>query len=598
MHTSKAEQIIALILSHRRRSKGGIQCPAAPCPNCMGPHLARLSRFIEDGIPVEFVLPAFPVKSPNLNKVLGPLPDKAEEIAVQFLDEICARIGQLYPPGARITICADGRVFGDLIGVPDGDVDSYQSAMATLLATVAPTTLRLFTLDDAAAGSTPEMLRRRLDQEFGESLTDLRQEVKQHTDTRTMYLGIVRFLVEDRMGPGHQGTRSALQRESRERAYGVVARSRAWGRLIGRHFPEAVRLSIHPQPCGSTKLGILLGETPDNWLTPWHSVAVLRRRGFVLMKRTDAEKVGAQLVFENGKPSHYLLREESPMIDERNAIDISRHEITAIEPFGVAIQPAEPGQQISDISVESLRSLVRKHHLVLLRGFDSFGNADELSTYCARWGTVSEWPFGTVLELVEHDDPEDHIFDHSYVPLHWDGMYREQVPEFQVFHCVTAPGRHDGGETMFSNTTEVLAHADSETVALWSKVTGTYRRKMEYYDSVTVSPIVTAHPDHDTPVIRYNEPTDAADTDFVNHPDLEFSGLPDDLLAQVHSSLRAALHDRAHRYSHAWQSGDLVIADNYTLLHGRNAFTSHAGRHLRRVHVLGDPPLDNPGLLR
>jgi L-tyrosine isonitrile desaturase/decarboxylase len=41
-----------------------------------------------------------------------------------------------------------------------------------------------------------------------------------------------------------------------------------------------------------------------------------------------------------------------------------------------------------------------------------------------------------------------------------------------------------------------------------------------------------------------------------------------------------------------------VIADNYTLLHGRTAFTVKVPRHLRRVHVLGDPPLDNPALVR
>ncbi|MGH3312603.1 MAG: hypothetical protein ACRDP3_18815 [Streptomyces sp.] len=40
----------------------------------------------------------------------------------------------------------------------------------------------------------------------------------------------------------------------------------------------------------------------------------------------------------------------------------------------------------------------------------------------------------------------------------------------------------------------------------------------------------------------------------------------------------------------------VVIADNYTLLHGREAFTSRAPRHLRRVHVLGEPALENPAL--
>ncbi|MFV8132640.1 TauD/TfdA dioxygenase family protein [Streptomyces syringium] len=286
------------------------------------------------------------------------------------------------------------------------------------------------------------------------------------------------------------------------------------------------------------------------------------------------------------------------MTDNRDPLAGTRYDITPIKPFGVAIQALGEGLHVRDIPVAPLRTLVAEHHILLLRGFDTFDAPDELSAYCERWGGLSVWPFGTVLELVEQEQPEDHIFDSSYMPMHWDGMYREQIPEFQVFQCVNAPGTGNGGETTFSHTTAVLVHTDPETVARWAQVTATYHRAMEYYNSVTVSPIVTAHPVHGAPVIRYNEPTAADDADFVNHPDLRFSGLPDDELAEVHRSLRAALYDPAHLYAHSWQTGDLVITDNHTLLHGRNAFTSGAPRHLRRVQVLGTPPLDNPGLVR
>lgn len=276
----------------------------------------------------------------------------------------------------------------------------------------------------------------------------------------------------------------------------------------------------------------------------------------------------------------------------------SRYTVTALEPFGTVITANEPGVHLRDLPVAPLRSLARGTHLVLLRGFDTFITPEGLSAYCESWGQLGQWPFGTVLDLVEKDDPDDHIFDHSYMPMHWDGMYREQVPEFQVFQCVRAPGRDNGGETTFSNTTRVLEHTDPDIVARWTKVTGTYRRKMEFYDSVTVSPIVTTHPVHGAGVIRYNEPVNPDGGEFVNHPDLEFSGLPADEMEQVHTSLRAALYDPANFYAHTWRTGDLVIADNYTLLHGRNGFTAQAPRHLRRVHVLGDPPLNNPGLRR
>ncbi|MBN6040318.1 TauD/TfdA family dioxygenase [Amycolatopsis sp. 195334CR] len=266
--------------------------------------------------------------------------------------------------------------------------------------------------------------------------------------------------------------------------------------------------------------------------------------------------------------------------------------VEKLSSFGVVVRPGPGAAQLAELPVDHLRELVRTHHLLLLRDFPPFGTPAELTEWSGTWGEISMWPFGAVLELVEHDNPGDHIFDHSYVPLHWDGMYRPQVPEFQIFHCVTAPAEHQGGRTTFANSRTAVADAEPETRRLWERVTGTYRRKMEFYDSKAVSPVVTTHPVAGFPVLRYGEPAIAGDPDFINHPDLEFTGADD----RFHESIRAALYSPAHFYAHAWQAGDVVVADNYTLLHGREAFTSRAPRHLRRVHVLGDPPLDNPAL--
>jgi L-tyrosine isonitrile desaturase/decarboxylase len=111
-----------------------------------------------------------------------------------------------------------------------------------------------------------------------------------------------------------------------------------------------------------------------------------------------------------------------------------------------------------------------------------------------------------------------------------------------MFQCVSAPGLSNGGETTFSHTTRVLEHTDPDVVARWSLVTGTYRRKMEFYDSIAISPIITTHPVHGAGVIRYNEPVDLDKGEFINHPDLEFTGLPQDQLEQVRTSLRTALY--------------------------------------------------------
>ncbi|MBS1961798.1 MAG: TauD/TfdA family dioxygenase [Bdellovibrionales bacterium] len=270
---------------------------------------------------------------------------------------------------------------------------------------------------------------------------------------------------------------------------------------------------------------------------------------------------------------------------------------TRVEPFGLLLEPSRPGADVRDLDVKRLRGLLARERLLVLRGFRTFGDAEDFAAYCERFGEISVWPFGKVLELIERNNPEDHIFDNNYVPLHWDGMYRPQVPELQLFHCVKAPRAGQGGRTTFSDTTLALEFATPAERELWGKVTGSYQRKMEFYDSRTVSPIVDTHPFRGHPVIRYNEPPRAGFGAFLNPPVLEFTGVPEAEIAEFHRTLREALYSPKCFYAHEWQEGDVVVTDNFSLLHGRESFETKAPRHLRRVHVLSHPPLDNPRLV-
>lgn len=270
--------------------------------------------------------------------------------------------------------------------------------------------------------------------------------------------------------------------------------------------------------------------------------------------------------------------------------------LTALKPFGVCLEPKHNNIHVNDLDIQALKKLFCQKQLLVLRGFNTFQHTDDYADYCGRWGEISIWPFGKVLELIEQEEPKDHIFDNNYVPLHWDGMYRPQVPEYQIFHCVNAPLSGQGGKTTFSNTLLALKHAPSEAIKLWQKVTGTYQRKMDFYNSKTVSPVICQHPYKNLTIIRYNEPPSADKGHFVNPPELQFTGISPETLDNFHISLKKALYDPMNFYAHEWQTGDVIIADNFSLLHGREPFVSKSPRHIQRVHVLSDPPFDNPAL--
>ncbi|MBP8532698.1 L-tyrosine/L-tryptophan isonitrile synthase family protein [Streptomyces sp. MK37H] len=289
--------ILSLLLPHHRTadSSGGVVA---------FPHqLRQIADFVRAGEPVVFTLPGFPCKSPNPTKVLGHLPDQGERLSLGFLDTLCGEIERIHAPGARVIICSDGHVFGDLIRVPDDHIDAYTDALGHLIREADLHRLSVFDLRDVLGDLPHGTKRARVHQRYAPTLEALRAEVRSEDHTLALYRGITRFLVEDTAD--FTGTRSALQRECRKRAYGVIQRSRAWGDLIAEHHPRAVRLSIHPQPIGAPKFGIRLLDAPDVWATPWHSAALHRADGtWTLMPRTRAEQLG-RLVHRHGRPSHY-----------------------------------------------------------------------------------------------------------------------------------------------------------------------------------------------------------------------------------------------------------------------------------------------------
>ncbi|MFF4947827.1 L-tyrosine/L-tryptophan isonitrile synthase family protein [Streptomyces chattanoogensis] len=299
-HRATAEAVLALLLPYRRTLDG----PQEAAPDAFDPQLRRLTAAIAAGVPIRFTLPGFPCKSPNPAKVLGHLPDEGERLALRFLDGLCARIAAVHRPGARMVICSDGHAFSDLIRVPDPHIDAYGDALRTMIRDEDLTHLELFDLRDVHGELPYDEQRARLHARYAPSLETLRSQTRGGDgETLRLYQGITRFLFEDTAS--FPGTRSALQRECRTRAYGVIQRSRAWGALIAEHHPRAVRLSIHPQPRRSAKFGIRLLDAPDVWMTPWHSCVLQLPDGRrQLMRRADAERLG-RLVLRQGRPSHF-----------------------------------------------------------------------------------------------------------------------------------------------------------------------------------------------------------------------------------------------------------------------------------------------------
>jgi alpha-ketoglutarate-dependent taurine dioxygenase len=257
-------------------------------------------------------------------------------------------------------------------------------------------------------------------------------------------------------------------------------------------------------------------------------------------------------------------------------------DVTPIAPFGRLVTAGAAEADLRDISPRTLEQWTIESKVVVLRGFPLL-DEDDLISYCEGWGEVLRWDFGAVLNLVIEEDPKNYLFSRTDVPFHWDGAFAKTAPRYFLFQCVKAPVPGGGGETVFSDSTEVLRRTEPDLVAEWAATNVSYRtEKLGYYGGDTTSPLLAKHSETGETIMRYGEPLDPER--YLNPVWVTVEGRSD--ADAFMADLRDRLHDPAVCYHHEWQDGDIVAVDNQALLHGRNAFRDNSSRHLQRIQIL------------
>jgi alpha-ketoglutarate-dependent taurine dioxygenase/4-hydroxybenzoate polyprenyltransferase len=255
--------------------------------------------------------------------------------------------------------------------------------------------------------------------------------------------------------------------------------------------------------------------------------------------------------------------------------------LTPLDPFGVVIE-LPPGTAFESLDADRIHAWVATHRLVVLRGLRSMPRR-ALPLAFRRLGPLQAWAFGAINELKVERDARNYLYTPRAVPLHWDGAFADRVPRYLCFHCDAAPPQDAGGETVFVDTTRVWQLADDATRDRWRALRFHYRtERVVHYGGGFVSPVVAQHPYTGDTVLRFAEPVDD-----LNPVSVAAEGLDPLASAAQITALRQALHDPRTLLAHRWRTGDVVVADNHALVHGRRPFAREAPRHLRRVNVHG-----------
>ncbi|EFJ20488.1 hypothetical protein SELMODRAFT_418146 [Selaginella moellendorffii] len=269
----------------------------------------QVEYHISCDISLEFILAAFSVKSCNLDKTLGKFPDKAEELAIHSMKIIAEHVE------------ASCQLF-DVVG-SDATVDTYGEMFRETAHNLYPGLISFYRLDDFSTWlkscqssnttlehpvktlltSNAETARRALMCLFGSDESSITRHIKEDLETRNLYRGFSRFMLEDLYD--HEPckalpTKSAKKKLCSKVGFLMIQRNRAYSAMASQQ-----RCQFDPPLVAAQRSS---EEKNFHTPTPWHNAVVELANGkFVLLHsrviHRSGELTGEELkISEETKP--------------------------------------------------------------------------------------------------------------------------------------------------------------------------------------------------------------------------------------------------------------------------------------------------------
>lgn len=252
-----------------------------------------------------------------------------------------------------------------------------------------------------------------------------------------------------------------------------------------------------------------------------------------------------------------------------------------LSPYGLEVTAAATATSPEEIGVPSLKDWIARERYVLLRGFAPL-STESMMRLARTLGEPLEWEFGAINELVPKPDARNYIYTTGAVPFHWDGAFVGKIPHYILFSCEVAPPEDSGGETLFCDGTRLLGGATPEQRAVWGATSVRYScDRVVHYGGSFTSPMIVRNPLSGEETLRFAEPVHD-----LNPVELEVPGMTAEQREGLIAEMAKLLRKPECCVAHAWRAGDVLVADNYAVLHGRNAFVHPTQRHIRRVNIL------------
>jgi len=270
-------------------------------------------------------------------------------------------------------------------------------------------------------------------------------------------------------------------------------------------------------------------------------------------------------------------------------------------PLGALVSGLDLSRNLDTATLESLQALWRERLVLVFR--DQRLDDDSLIRFSRQFGELDppgpnpygkpinpDNPLINIISNIKRDgDPIGNLGDGEAV-WHADMTYHETPPKGAVLHAHELPGK--GGNTYFANMYAAYAALDEDTRQLIAdkkaihdasrNSAGMLRKGYDEVEDVTQT--CGAH----QPLVRTNPVTGGKCLFLGRRPNSYVVGMTVAESEACLDRLWAHATDDRFAMTHEWKLGDLLMWDNLSVLHKRDAFDPESRRRLHRTQLRGD----------
>ncbi|KAJ5613830.1 hypothetical protein N7528_007484 [Penicillium herquei] len=365
--------------------------------------LEKLRYFVSNNEEINFVIPAYPFKSPNHEeKVLGPSPDVGERLSLEHLNSLGARITQIYPTGAQITIVSDGCCYNDLLGVSNEETYRYTEGLQRIVDRLCLRHIRFADIFELVDGALSVPVSK---EEYVSHIDTLKahlfkscsgEKPREMDNNATLtYRGYIKFLMSDLavFYREKKMSKNAIKKHAAVVARAMIERGHVFSALVATASAPHVRLSIHASD-NTNKLSVALlpHERYSNFpVTPWHNTPCLgpEQSSVSLGRKPSMATDGATYRICQDDLGLQFLCADIPMYSvlENN----NQPELHPLYPFGLKVRVPR-NLPMTRMRLDRVAELARVQTPILFEGLDSMH-------YTARTGEEFQRIAGRELSL-------------------------------------------------------------------------------------------------------------------------------------------------------------------------------------------------------